>query len=200
MGASLLQRRLHDVNPDLFHVLVSTESAAQEASCMGTRYGQPLAAPFSALAWVSFRCRSVHGRQMQRCEYESYVYAAIGRCSWVHPRANCRKYRTNLRIRSKNKHSMNWEGQISLKCNSTESQPMMPVETFLSKRTLDATSTQPSVLFWFPLLLSPAMLFLTCLLLLSLLLWMFGQHVYSIHTHIGTQLHAGATPGTCLWH
>lgn len=42
MRASLLQKRLHDINLDLLHVLVSTESAVQEASGMAPALGSPL--------------------------------------------------------------------------------------------------------------------------------------------------------------
>lgn len=74
MGVSLPWRRLHDINPDLFHVLVSTEDAVQEALCVGIWYGQSLA--FSALHSIFNKCRNVRGKQTQRCEYKYYVFIA----------------------------------------------------------------------------------------------------------------------------
>lgn len=72
MGASLLWSRLHDINPDLFHVSVRTEGAVQEALCMDTRYGQSLA--FSALHKFSTGVEmSVASRQ--RCEYKSCIHS-----------------------------------------------------------------------------------------------------------------------------
>lgn len=187
MRASLLQKRLHDINLDLFHVLVSTESAAQEASGMGTMSGQPLAAPFSALPWVSSRCKNVCGRQMQRYEYESCIYIARGKHSWL--LTDSQRYTTNLRIRSKNKHSSLWTERIGFLCSAAplKASPWCLWRRSCQRQTLDTTSTQPPVLFWFPLLLSPDILFITCLFLLPLLLWMFGQHMWTVYTHTHTQ-------------
>lgn len=70
------------------------------------------------------------------------------------------------------------EGQICLWFYSSESQSVMPIEILLSKtNTGHYYHTGPSTLLIACLLLSVVMLFLTCLVLLSLMLWMLGQHI-----------------------
>lgn len=72
MEGSLLWSRLHDINPDLFHVSVRSEGAGQEALCMGTGYGQSLA--FSALHKFSTGVEMCVASR-QRCEYKSCIHS-----------------------------------------------------------------------------------------------------------------------------
>lgn len=118
---------------------------------------------------------------MQRYEYESCVYIARGRRSWL--LTDSHRYKTNLRIRSKNKHSSLWTERTRFLCSAAPLKASQWCLWRCSCQTLDTTSTQPPVLFWFPLLLSPDMLFLTCLFQLPLLLWILGQHVCTVDTH-----------------